>query len=107
MHEDKWKDTVAMVKSKFTVLADGKEQIEDIPNATREFVEFDSPTGRMRLEYVVRPAVLDKKTTYSKHGGAASDVQYVYSKDDFVRRMEAFSWNEAAERWEELKAPAL
>ncbi len=64
MHEDKWKDTLAMVKSKFAVLNEGKEALEDIPNATREFIEFEGPQGKMRLEYTVRPAVLDKKTTF-------------------------------------------
>ncbi len=104
MHEDKWKDTLAMVKSKFRVLQEGKETIEDIPNATREFVEFEGPQGTMRLEYTIRPAVLDKKTTYSKTGGRASQVDYVYSKDDIVRRMQAFRLDDRGD-WEEVKAP--
>lgn len=105
MHEDKWKDTLAMVKEKFTVLNEGKEEIEDIPNATRDFIEFESPQGAMRLEYTVRPAVLDKKTIYSKHGGSASRVEYVYSKDELVRKIAAFKRNETTGEWEELKAP--
>ena len=105
MHEDKWRDTVAMIKSKFTVLDQGTEPLEEVPNATREFIEFNSPTGRMRLEYTVRPAVLDKKTTYSKLGGRASNVEYIYSKDDLVRRMQAFKWNEEIGEWEEMKTP--
>lgn len=105
MHEDKWKDTLAMIKSKFTVLNHGTEQLEDVPNATREFIEFDSPTGRMRLEYTIKPAVLDKKTTYSKLGGRASNVEFIYSKDDLVRRMQAFRWNESTGEWDEVKAP--
>ena len=105
MREDKWKDTLAMVKQKFTVLGEGREDIEDIPNATREFIEFDGPEGKMRLEYVVKPAVLDKKTSYSKLGGSASKVEYVYSKDEVVSRLEAYKWNEGSGEWEEVKAP--
>lgn len=105
MHEDKWRDTKAMIKEKFRVLSEGTEQIEDVPNATREFIEFDGPTGRMRLEYTVRPAVLDKRTTYSKLGGRASNVEYIYSKDDLVRRMQAFRWNEERGEWEEVRTP--
>ncbi len=105
MREDKWLDTKAMVKSKFEILSEGKEQIEDIPNATRDFVEFQSPQGRMRLEYVVRPAVIDKKTTYSKLGGRAGQVDYIYSPDEFVQKMQAFKWSEELGQWEEIKAP--
>ncbi|MBI4135675.1 hypothetical protein HY477_03005 [Candidatus Uhrbacteria bacterium] len=117
MHEDKWKDTKAMVKEKFTVLAEGKDDLEDIPNATLEFIEFsakggsasggESSQGIMRLEYTIRPAVLDKKTTYSKHGGAASNVEYVYSKDEMVRKMSAFKLNETTGEWEEVRAPLV
>ncbi len=107
MHEDKWKDTLAMVKSKFAVLNEGKEALEDIPNATREFIEFEGPQGKMRLEYTVRPAVLDKKTTYSKFGGAASRVQYVYSEDEVVRKMAAYKLNETTGEWEEVRAPLV
>lgn len=117
MHLDKWRDTVAMIKDKFIVLDEGKEAIEDIPNATREWIEFsakggsaaggESPQGKMRLEYTMRPAVIDKKTTYSKLGGAAVKVDYIYSKDDMVRRMQAFKWNEAAGNWEEISTPAV
>ena len=107
MHEDKWRDTKAMVKSKFTVLDEGKESIEEIPNATREFIEFTSPQGKMRLEYVVQPAVIDKKTTYSKLGGRAAKVEYVYSDTEMTRRMQAFRFDEGRGEWEEIKAGAM
>lgn len=105
MREDKWLDTKAMVKEKFTVLDEGKEDMEDIPNGYIEFVEFDGPQGKMRLEYITKPVVLDKKTVYSKLGATASDVQYTYSKDEFTHRLEAYKWNDSLEEWEEVRAP--
>lgn len=105
MHDDKWKDTLAMVKSKFTVLEEGREDIEDIPGAFMEFIEFISPQGRMRLERTTKPAVLDKKTLYSKTAGRASQVEYTYSKDEIVHRLEAFRFNEGRGEWEEIRAP--
>ena len=107
MTDDKWKDTVAMVKSKFTVLNEGREDIEDIPRAFVEFIEFEGPQGRVRLERTTKPAVLDKKTMYSKTGGRASQIKYTYSPDETVHRLEAFRWNDATEDWEEMRAPAL
>lgn len=105
MREDKWLDTKAMVKTKFTVLKEGKGPIEDIPHSSREFLEFEGPQGMMRLEYIVRPAVIDKKTTYSKTGGRAGQVDYIYSEDEFVHKMQAFKWNDDLQEWEEIKAP--
>lgn len=105
MKEDKWLDTKAMVKTKFKVINEGKEAIEDIPRASRDFIEFEGPQGKMRLEYVVRPAVIDKKTTYSKTGGRAGQIDYIYSEDEFVQKMQAFKWNDELQEWEEIKAP--
>lgn len=105
MTEDKWKDTLVMITEKFNVLDAGEEKIEDIPNATREWIEFEGPQGKMRLEYTIKPAVLDKKTLYSKLGATAANVRYTYSDTDFVRRMQAYKWNEAADKWEEVRAP--
>lgn len=105
MIEEKWIDTKAMVKDKFTVLEEGKEDIEDIPNGYVEYIEFESPQGKMRFEYITKPIVLDKRTLYSKLGGSASNIQYTYSKDEFSHRFEAYKWNENIEEWEEMKSP--
>ena len=107
MHLDQWKDTLAMVKQKFTVLSEGKEDLEDIPRGFVEFVEFSSPQGKMRLEFITKPVVLDKKTIYSKLGKTASNVQYVYSESEFTHRLEAYKWNEAIGEWEEMRTPMV
>ena len=65
-----------MIKAKFTVLSEGREELADIPNAFVEFIEFQSPQGKMKLERTTRPAVLDKKTVYSKTGGRAFKIEY-------------------------------
>ncbi|OGL67641.1 hypothetical protein A3B21_01480 [Candidatus Uhrbacteria bacterium RIFCSPLOWO2_01_FULL_47_24] len=115
MHDDKWKDTVAMIKSKFNVLDERREEILDIPNAFVEIIEFsakggsasggESPQGKMKLERVTRPVVLDKKTIYSKTGGRASKIEYQYSTDELTHRLQAYRWNEAAGQWEEVRTP--
>ena len=94
-----------MIKAKFTVLSEGREELADIPNAFVEFIEFQSPQGKMKLERTTRPAVLDKKTVYSKTGGRASKIEYQYSPDEITHRFQAFKWSEAAGEWEEIKAP--
>ena len=105
MRDDKWIETVAMIKSKFTVLEEGRQEIEDIPKAFCEFIEFEGPEGRMRLERTTQPAVTGKKTIYSKLGGRASKVEYEYSPDEVVHKFRAYRWSYGREDWEEVKAP--
>lgn len=105
MHLDKWKDIKAMVKEKFKVLHEEKGALEDIPNATLEVLEFDGPQGKMRLEYTIRPVVLDKKTIYSKLGKTAGATQYTYSPDEVTYKFKAFKWNDGLGEWEEVKSP--
>lgn len=105
MREDKWLDTKAMIKSKFTVLAEGREDIADIPGGFEEHIEFESPQGRMKLTRTTTPAVIDKRTTYSKLGGRASRVEYQYSPDEVVHRLRAYRFDEGLQDWEEVKAP--
>lgn len=105
MHLDKWKDTLLMVKTKFRVLSEGREEMTGIPGAFLEFIEFSGPQGKTRLEYTTQPAVIDKKTTYSKTSGSASNVEYIYDPNEVVHRLKAMQFNEARGEWEELRAP--
>lgn len=106
MHDDKWKDTVAMVKSKFQVLSEQREDISDIPGAFVERIEFQTPQGKMKMERTTSPAVLDKKTLYSKTAGRASNIEYTYSKDEVTHRFKAYRFDEARDEWEEMKGAA-
>ena len=92
-----------MIKSKFTVLSDGRRDSEDIPRAFVEFIEFESPMGRMKMERTTSPAVLDKKTLYSKTAGRAGRIEYVYSETEFSHRLKAYKWSEGLGEWEEVK----
>ena len=71
-----------MAKENFEISNEGEEEIEDIPNSKLEFIEFDGPLGKMRLEFITKPKVLDKKTLYSGRIGSDVKVDYVYSEDN-------------------------
>lgn len=104
MTDEKWLDAVATVKEKFTVLEEGREDIDDIPRAFFEFIVFETPQGKMRIERTTTPVVLDKKTIYSKLAGAASKVQYQYSETEMAHKLRAYRWVDARQDWEELNA---
>lgn len=103
MTYERWQDIVNKVKTQFAVLGEGKEPLGDRPGE-REFVEFEGPTGKMKLELVRRPVVLDKKTIYSKRIGSGTTVEYVYDDKEQTLTFHAYRRQEAAGEWEEIKA---
>ncbi len=99
MIPDRWDEIKELVKNSFEVLNSGEEELEDIPNSKLEFVEFDAPIGKMRLEFITKPKVLDKKTLYSGRIGSDVKVEYVYSEDEMVYIFKAYKWDEDSDRW--------
>ena len=102
MTPERWQNLKGELKDKFTILAEGTEELEDRPGSF-EFLELEGPMGKVRLEYLTQPVVLDKKTTTSKRIVASVAVDYVYSEDEVTNKLQVFQWNEANGEWEEVK----
>ncbi len=103
MTYERWQDIINKIKSQFTVLTEGKEPLPEGPGE-REFVEFQGPQGKIKLELVKRPVVLDKKTHYSKRIGSSTAIEYVYDEKEQSLTFHAYSWDEAIADWQEIKA---
>jgi hypothetical protein len=104
MMPDKWKDTIGNIKDNFKVLDEGSEHFDDEGGVDVEFIEFAGPLGKMRLEFITKPIVLDKKTTYSKRIGSETKVDYVYSPDEKSHKLIAYKWDEGDDDWVEMEA---
>lgn len=107
MTKEKWQDILGNIKDNFEILDEGLEHIDDEGGVDVEFVEFRGPLGRMRLEFVAKPVVLDKKTNYSKRIGSETAVKYIYSEDEKTYRFSAYKWDEDDEEWVEVEAGGL
>lgn len=106
MNLEKWLDIKSIAKDKFEVLSETEEEGEDGVGTVQLF-EFEGPLGRMKLEFISKPRILDKKTTYSNRIGSEMKVNYVYSEDEVVHQLHAYKWNEVANDWEEIDAAAF
>jgi len=104
MTNEKWQQIKGNVLDNFEVEERGEEHIDDEGGVDIEFLVFSSPLGRIRLEYVSKPVVLDKKTTYSKRIGSETKVDYVYSETERQEQMTAYKWSEVSNEWEEMDA---
>ena len=104
MLPEKWKEVKGHIKDNFQVEDEGEQHLDDEGGVDIEFIVFEGPLGKMRLEYVSKPVVLDKKTHYSNRIGSETKVDYVYSEDEKNQTMTAYKWDEAQDDWVEVDA---
>ncbi|MDD5043200.1 MAG: hypothetical protein PHD51_00845 [Patescibacteria group bacterium] len=108
MQDEKWQNLVGRVKDEFEVLESKKEDLgEESGPGFVEFIVFNGPLGKIKLERFSRPIVLDKKTVGSKRIGGETAVKYIYSDSEFSHKFRAYKWNEARGEWEEMEASSF
>jgi hypothetical protein len=106
MTNEKWQEIISMVEDKFKVEEKGAKAIDDAIGGNLEFIIFEGPLDRMKLERTERPVVLDKKTTYSNRIGSGVKVDYVLSPDEKIYKFKAYKWDEGENDWVEMEAAA-
>jgi len=99
---EKWENLIDDIKDKFEVEEQGKEHLDERGGIDIEFIIFKSPLGRVKLEFVTKPVVLDKKDIYSQRIGSQSNIEYVYSKDEKTSRLVAYKYNDIEKEWVEI-----
>ncbi|MDD5031751.1 MAG: hypothetical protein PHR36_01765 [Patescibacteria group bacterium] len=104
MTEERWKDIVGNVKDKFKVEDEGREHLDEQGGVDIEFIIFTGPLGKIKLEFITKPVVLDKKTNYSNRIGSETKVNYVYSESEKTNRLVAYKWEDGQEEWVEIEA---
>lgn len=97
MTEQKWEQIISMIEDKFGI--EKRDQWKLDPVGEVDCIEFKCPTGKMKLERIVKPKLIDKKTTYSRRIGGDVKVDYIYSEDEFVSTLKAYRYDEAKEGW--------
>lgn len=103
MNEEKWQNILSMIEDKFEVLEKGQDLPEDKGVDKIDFIMFNGPLGKMRLEYTTKPVVLGKKTIYSKRAGSETAVDYEYSDTEKYNELKAYKWNEQDDNWAEIE----
>ncbi|OJI07323.1 hypothetical protein BK004_01155 [bacterium CG10_46_32] len=92
MTEEKWQAVVGRLKDDCEILEhqtiNGEKEGEKI-----EEIIFENPIGRMKLTRRTKPRLLGEKTHYSGRVGQSTNVERVYSDDEFVDTVELFQDN--------------
>ena len=82
-------------------VTNNKENLDPGPGEI-EYIIFNGPSGKIKLERTVKPAVLDKKGLGSKRIGSLTKVEYIYSDTDKVDIFKAYKWEN--DGWVEIEA---
>jgi hypothetical protein len=104
MQLEKWQRIIGDIKDNFEVEEHDTEHYEEEGGTDVEYVIFKGPLGRMRLEFISQPVILDKKTKFSNRVGSETVVEYVYSTDEMSYKLKAYKWDEAQNDWLEMEA---
>ena len=102
MQPEKWEQVRGQIQDTFSDVEITKEKLVEPERGERELVLFTGPLGKMKIEYLTRPVVLDKKTIGSRRIGSNTTVEYVYSEDESSHTLKAYKWDDAQDDWLEI-----
>ena len=102
MTAEKWQNIKGNIKDNFPVEDEGNIHLDDDGGTDVEYIVFQGPLGKMRLEFVSHPVITDKKTTYSRRIGSETKVDYVYSSSERSIKFSAYKWDENEADWIEI-----
>jgi hypothetical protein len=108
MNPNKWEQLVFLAEEKLGIDKREKQELEvgELSDGskimgTKEIIEFKSPLGKIKMEKITRPKVVDKKVLHTKRIGGRVAVDYVYSPDEKVEEVNIYLQNKSGE-WEEI-----
>jgi len=109
MSDEKWEKLVFLIEQRCKITSRKTEELAVAKTASgqsivgqREFVEFESPLGKMKIERITRPRVIDKKVLHTKRIGGKVAVDYVYSPDEFISEIKIYQWQSQNNLWQEI-----
>jgi len=112
MQDDKWDDLIDSLEMKFGKV-DRKHRstitTDDVGHEIKndeEWIEFESPLGKMKLIRVTRPMIIDKKFHYTHTGGSKGKVEYVLSDTELSHKVTLYQWNNIKQDWQEMELPS-
>ncbi len=114
MDNEKWERLIFLIEERCKITARKSEEFEVAKTASgqpimgqREFIEFESPLGKMKLEKNTRPKVIDKKVLHTKRIGGRVAVDYIYSPEESISEIKVYQWDKQNNFWREVDLRAF
>jgi len=110
MHANKWEEIIYQIEEKFGI---DNHRTEDFVVAEqhtgekimgqKEIVEFKGPLGKIKLEKISQPKIIDKKVLTSRRIGGKAVVDYIFSTEEKTEYIKIYRWDESTQNWTEIK----
>jgi hypothetical protein len=108
MREDLWGDILDRLEDQYGALEvqnlsesreddTGQKIVSEIKR-----VEFETPMGKMRVDHITTPMILDKKTHYTHTAGARANVEFVLSETEKTQKIRAYKYDDDMNEWIEI-----
>ena len=81
MTDERWEKLVEMANSSFQVVEHERGDWNEERTEKVEFLIFQGPLGKMKLERVWQPLVIERKTIGSHRAGATVHEEFIYSNN--------------------------
>lgn len=98
MNYERWQDITANIKDNFVVSDEGHEDLAD--ENQREYIEFSLADKKYRLELLIKPKLLEKKTIYSNRSNAQTTEQFIFDPKEKTYVFQAFCEDENSGEWQ-------
>ncbi len=107
MTQERWSQIKSTVAKQFGIAEEGVEDLivdtadGPVKQGEAEYVIFDGPLGRLKLQLQKKPRLEDKIFHYSHRAGTAARVEYKFSEDETVLTLKAYKFTDDDE-WKEI-----
>jgi len=101
---DKWLDLKGLIETKFEIEDQGDYYSEEHGGTKTEYLIFESRLGRVKLEFVTKPRVLDKTVSYSNRIGSDVAIDYQYSETEKNCQLFVYRWSDDSDEWAPLSS---
>ena len=107
MTDERWEKLIYQVEEKFGIdkrytedFVVAETQAEKKIMGRKEIIEFKGPLGRIKLEKISRPRIIDKKVLHTKRIGGRMAVDYIYSDENEISQLKIYKQSNG--EWEEI-----
>jgi len=98
MKQQRFEEIKDMILKNFKDVEQGEFELDDMPGEG-EYLEFDGPIGKMRLEGINKPAIEKTDIIATKTAGQQATEKRTYSETDKVFVFKAYKWDEFENDW--------
>ena len=105
----KWEKIIYQIERRAKIISSKTEEFDidvlsngQVIKGVKEIIEFKGPKGKMRIEKIIKPKIIDKKVISTHRVGGRVAEDFVYSEDEKVETYKIYRWDKNASKWVEI-----